>query len=80
MPEDQWFQFVRYVLQRDAPVRDAVPTDRMLGTIDYNTETLSRISEDFEILLDELCFISFIEEKPIEGLSGVVSSDSQQEH
>lgn len=79
MPDDQWRQFVRHVLQRDAPVQDAKPTDTMLDTINISTKTLSGISEDFETLLDELNFRSFIEDQGMEGMDSVVSFDSEQQ-
>ncbi|RYP74217.1 hypothetical protein DL771_003150 [Monosporascus sp. 5C6A] len=56
MDKTQWRSFVRYVLQYDAPVEEAVPTQGMLVEIWNSASALVNISEDFEPLQPYLAF------------------------
>ncbi|RYP29051.1 hypothetical protein DL767_006913 [Monosporascus sp. MG133] len=68
MDKAQWRSFVRYVLQYDAEVEEAVPTQGMLVEIWNSASALVNISEDFEPLHPYLAFHTFVETRPMQGL------------
>jgi len=68
MSKDLWKSFIRYVLQYDAPVPGAVPTQGMLLEIWHGASALEKISENFEPLQRYLCFQTFVETRPMKGI------------
>lgn len=67
-----WRDFLRHVLQYDAPVQDAEPTGKMLRDLRENSGTILDISSDFKPLHGDLAFVTFMEDKPMKGLKYVV--------
>jgi hypothetical protein len=73
MDSAAWPVFAERVLRRNAPRKEATPTQSMLDDIKVNSQTLYNISLDFKPLQESLAFVSFVEEVPMEGVGDVVS-------
>jgi hypothetical protein len=72
MRSEAWPDFVKHVLQSNAPKPGAFPTKKMLKEVESNISSLVKVSEDFKPLQKKLSFVTFIENTPIDGLKQVV--------
>jgi hypothetical protein len=74
MSEEKWKDFAHKVLLRRAPSEGVVPTGKMLKELSDNCGILDKVSEDFLPLQYDLSFVTFIEDRPMEGTDEVVSA------
>ncbi|KAH6636027.1 hypothetical protein F5144DRAFT_628115 [Chaetomium tenue] len=70
--EEQWRRFAHRVLLRRAPSEGVVPTKKMLEELHVNSRMLDRVTEDFLPLQPDLSFVTFIEDRPMEGMDDVM--------
>ncbi|KAK5652115.1 hypothetical protein OQA88_10757 [Cercophora sp. LCS_1] len=74
MDSAAWPDFVKHVLRCNAPRPGAFPTRKMLTEMESNVSSLLKVSEDFKPLQKKLSFVTFLEDKPIQGLQHVLVS------
>jgi hypothetical protein len=73
MSEKKWQDFAHKVLLRRAPSEGVVPTGKMLNELRVNSKMLDHVSKDFLPLRYDLSFVTFIEDRAMEGTDEVVS-------
>jgi hypothetical protein len=69
---ENWKEFANRVLHRRAPHRDVLPTSNMTRELNFNSNTLYRISENFKPLQPDLSFVTFTENESMQGMKDLV--------